>query len=146
MSGMRDGKGKEEKHGSEYYGDWRLDQRCGFGKQTHEDGRCYIGSWKNDRHDGLGTFKQNGYMYEGHWKGGMKHGKGRETWSSETGSEFKEFDGEFAYGGKDGHGTMWYRDGSTFGGLWQSDKPCQGKTNRKKGTYALRNILSKKRN
>ena len=41
--------------------------RCGFGKQTHTDGRSYIGGWKNDRYDGLGTFKHKGYTYEGHW-------------------------------------------------------------------------------
>ena len=48
----------------------------------------------------------------------MKHGSGRETWSKETKSEFKEYDGEFAYGGKDGQGTMWYANGTTFKGSW----------------------------
>jgi L1 cell adhesion molecule like protein len=43
----------------------------GKGKFTWEDGRSYVGEYKNDKKEGIGMFTwPDGRIYNGQWKNG----------------------------------------------------------------------------
>lgn len=66
------------KSGDCYIGEHINGKKSGYGKYIWEDGREYIGMWENDEQKGFGIFTWYGGRYEGEWKNGKKHGKGKE--------------------------------------------------------------------
>lgn len=82
--------------GSEYIGYEFVDHKAtGSGKMIYSDGDFYTGSMINGYRDGIGEFHWavDGDRYEGQWKKGDKHGEG----------------------------TMYWKDGRTYSGGWDSD-------------------------
>ena len=69
-----------------YDGDWKYDQRSGYGFEYYSDGgKKYVGDFDSDKYHGKGAlFFQgnnkniNTINYEGEWKFGLKCGKGKE--------------------------------------------------------------------
>lgn len=56
-------------NGASYTGQWKDDQRHGYGVQIWIDGSKYEGNWKNNKARGKGK-KANGdrSVYEGNWR------------------------------------------------------------------------------
>lgn len=128
----------------EYFGDVNENgEPHGFGLKVFSDQTVYFGGFKEgifdtsleDRPGMIGTLiKPNGATYEGTFLGGLKHGKGSQTYPEGTRytGEFAKgfehgqgtktynekegqssFTGRFRFGRKDGPGTMTRADGST---------------------------------
>lgn len=128
----------------EYFGDVNENgEPHGFGLKVFSDQTVYFGGFKEgifdtsleDRPGMIGTLiKPNGATYEGTFLGGLKHGKGSQTYpegTKYTGEFAKGFEhgqgtktynekegqssftGRFRFGRKDGPGTMTRADGST---------------------------------
>ncbi|XP_077398397.1 MORN repeat-containing protein 3-like isoform X2 [Vanacampus margaritifer] len=61
-----------------YEGQWREDQRSGWGRMLFGDGDVYEGEWTSDKEHGLGIRRYaNGNWYEGSWRDGEKSGNGK---------------------------------------------------------------------
>jgi len=59
-----------------YWGEWKNDEKNGYGTYQWEDGQKYEGSWKNNLRHGIGTvFFDNGEQLSGTWIVGKIHGK-----------------------------------------------------------------------
>jgi hypothetical protein len=65
---------------------------------------------------GQSTF-QNGDVYEGEYRNGVRHGRGVYRFASGA-----VYDGEYVNGKKHGQGTFIYSDGSKYSGEWKEDK------------------------
>ncbi len=82
----------------------------------------YEGDWENGQFHGLGLLTlRNGSTYDGQWQSGLLHG--RATTFEATRYE-KRYEGEFAYGKKQGYGRETYVNGEflVYEGNWQEDK------------------------
>ena len=68
-----------------YEGEWRNDKRHGFGTQSFTRGGLvlYTGNWKNDEWNGYGKggtpFDGEDHYYEGYYRNGIPHGRGKVT-------------------------------------------------------------------
>ncbi|XP_077354596.1 MORN repeat-containing protein 3-like isoform X2 [Festucalex cinctus] len=61
-----------------YEGEWREDQRSGWGRMLFRDGDVYEGEWTEDKEHGFGIRRYaNGNRYEGSWRDGEKSGTGK---------------------------------------------------------------------
>ena len=90
------------------------------GKYIWEDGKYYIGQWKNDLFHGKGTmYYSNGKIkYEGDWINDAEEGNGK--YICENGEYYI---GLFKNGLKHGRGTEYFSDGKImYEGDWINDK------------------------
>jgi len=62
-------------NGSTYDGSFHNDKRNGYG-QYNTGGYQYTGTWKDDKCDGISSY-DSGYVYEGEYCDGQRHGQGR---------------------------------------------------------------------
>lgn len=133
-------KDKADKGKETFKGQWKLNEKSGYG--IYENDRfIYEGEWKkNKRHGKNGTLwlkfrqqtekkttdwqapsSQDKYelhrVYVGGWKSDKKHGQG--VYYYQNGDIY---DGEWAQGKRHGHGVMFYVDGTKFDGQWFNDK------------------------
>ncbi|KAL0487329.1 MORN repeat-containing protein [Acrasis kona] len=125
-----------------YKGQWKLNEKSGFGLYENDKFK-YEGDWKNNkRHGKLGTLwlkstktqdsttptdpdskkkKQTVVelrrVYVGGWKNDKKHGQG--VYYYTTGDIY---DGEWSENKRHGKGVMYYVDGTKYDGEWQLDK------------------------
>ncbi|CAL7947232.1 unnamed protein product [Xylocopa violacea] len=78
----------------------------------------YIGVWKNDVKEGSGKeISRNGWMYDGNWLNGKKHGCGiLSKISKEDHTIRRYYIGEWVAGKKQGFGHNWFEDGSYYEG------------------------------
>lgn len=140
-----------------YVGEFKEGKKHGKGVLTYEEKRyqrkdplCYEGDWKDDERNGYGIWK--GYLdcYEGEWKAGRYHGRGVLTTSDGNiyeGNIFVEgkikgrgkityaqggtYEGDFkevfedgvTHYKRSGYGVMTYPDGHVFDGKWVNDSP-----------------------
>lgn len=83
------------------------------------DKSVYTGNFANNLFEGFGTFVWNGgrQIYEGNWKQGKIHGKGKMIIDSGH-----SYIGEFANGVREGAGVLEYNGGKKFKGTWVKDK------------------------
>jgi len=58
------------KNGNEFVGTWKT----GKGKMLYENNSSYKGQWLNHKRHGHGTMITKGFIYEGSWRYGKKHG------------------------------------------------------------------------
>ena len=78
--------------GAVYTGEWRSDQRSGWGKHTFSNKDWYEGEWEADTMHGQGRLTHtDGSFYECSWKAGQPV---RGKWSSADGQT--EYEGQFS--------------------------------------------------
>ena len=66
--------------GESYLGEWKEDERDGYGIQIWPDGRKYTGEWKNNRQNGKGVLTNaTGDTYNGYFKDDQPNGEGAHT-------------------------------------------------------------------
>ena len=112
-----------------YHGKWRDDCFHGDGLLKYKDGRHYQGNFKEGKKDGYGIEfdKCDKVCYEGEYKGGYRHGKGKLYSNQES------YEGKFLNGLRHGFGIVVLQSGSVFRGHWYKDKPDA----LKKGRYTI---------
>ncbi len=78
----------------------------------------YFGEVKDDEANGygMGVFDSKG-IYEGQWKNGLRHGKGKYTWLSNG----DIYEGEFYEGKRQGYGKYVFASGERYEGDWKDD-------------------------
>ncbi|XP_054008984.1 MORN repeat-containing protein 3-like isoform X1 [Hylaeus anthracinus] len=83
----------------------------------------YKGEWRNDKKEGKGNeINRNGWVYEGDWFDGKRHGYGVLSKISENGILRQRYAGEWVAGKRNGFGYSWYKDSSYYEGDF-----CQNK-------------------
>lgn len=113
-----------------YYGKWDKTRPHGLGTRFDDEGNVvYFGSFDHGVYSGLGT---EWYwtpelniceMYEGHFVGGKREGKGRYFFAHGV----LLYDGEWKAGLKNGQGTTYNAMGDkVFEGEWRDDEPYRG--------------------
>ena len=85
----------------------------------YRNGDTYIGQVDTDgKRDGQGILEMsNGDVYEGQFRGGMKHGEGKYTWAGGN-----VYDGEWSNNKKHGKGKMKFKDVQEYDGEWSNNK------------------------
>jgi hypothetical protein len=121
--------GKLTLNGAKYEGEIHNGQANGKGKLTLDDGRRYVGEFKDNQRHGQGTWTVEGFKYTGGWQNDSYHGQGTETYP-----RGRKYVGEFKDGFRNGQGIMTLPDGRKFEGEWQRNnyvgpvgtKPAEG--------------------
>lgn len=145
-AGLRDGNGRltYNAEGTAFYdGCWKAGQKHGFGKQNWESGNVYEGEWLEGKMQGKGTmtWRISGVseQYVGFWKDNQPHGAGTHTWHScditdpvamhtlsnrptplnQQQQLNNRYEGQWALGKRNGHGTFYYANGAYYRGEWK---------------------------
>ncbi|KAA0167057.1 hypothetical protein FNF27_07385 [Cafeteria roenbergensis] len=105
-----------------YQGEWRNNERHGFGTLTTSNGSKYEGEWVAGKRHGRGTqwVMRDGELqkqYAGDWFEGRRQGFGVFFFPSGD-----RYEGEFVEGKRSGQGTMAFADGSVYEGRWVEGK------------------------
>ena len=138
---------KDKKHGfgnyywntgDSYEGNWINDKKSGQATYYFNNGDRFVGIFSDnnitengittrkvipklcisgDCYNGFGKFGFTNAVYEGYFKGGKQHGKGKMTYSSKN-----EYDGLWENGEKNGKGKMRWYSGDTYDGEWIGNK------------------------
>ena len=83
-----------------------------------QEGHVYVGSLKNGLRHGTGKMTRvNGATYEGEWHEGARHGTGR--FSDGTGTVYE---GQFQNDKRHGKGKIVWSDGRIYDGEWEDDQ------------------------
>lgn len=136
----------------EYEGEWKLDQRDGYGVQKWADGSVYEGVWQNDKQvDGIITWKDKSY-YKGQFFGNYFQGEGilvtadeliRGTWkkSKLDGqgerillADNSRYVGKWVQGKLTGHGEFVSKDENYVGHFFNNLEHGSGKKTYSDGT------------
>lgn len=85
-------------------------------KITYSDGAKYEGGWKNGKFHGKGKFAYaEGDLFEGEWEEGKRQGTGVYTWV-----DGQKYEGMFENGAFHGRGTMTYPGGQRYEGMFEN--------------------------
>ena len=110
-------------HDKSYYeGEVHENKPDGKGILYFSNGDLLDCEWKNGKANGTGTFYNHSNVnrkyskYEGEWRDNLRHGHGIEYYSSND-----KFEGEFAFGKKNGTGRM-IRSDAIIEGSWTNDE------------------------
>jgi hypothetical protein len=122
---LKDGEEKKAwEQGTTYKGEWRNNQKHGYGIQIWANGNKYEGNWLNGSREGAGVFwhkdinsDQLVKVYSGNWKKGLKEGLG--VYFYPTGDRYE---GNWMHGVRQGQGTMFFSNGDVYIGQWSEDK------------------------
>ncbi|KAL7576422.1 hypothetical protein ACA910_018226 [Epithemia clementina (nom. ined.)] len=102
QNNLRNGPGRYQwKDGRLFMGHYKDDMRHGKGIFAYPSGDRYEGMFFKGQRSGYGKFIFSGGHYEGEWKAGKYHGRGRLVWGPGT-----EYEGEFSQGTFHGSGTL----------------------------------------
>lgn len=83
-----------------------------------KDGSIYEGQWKHGQRHGRGKqIWKDGSIYEGHWAGDKANGKGRLIHGNGD-----VYEGEWKDDKASGYGEFFHKDGGTYRGNWSNDK------------------------
>ena len=105
----------EKKQGSKH-----IFVRSGSGKQVWNDNSTYLGEFKNDDMNGLGTITYpDGSIYTGQWKNNVRHGKGKII-CVKGGS----YEGEWKFDEQHGTGKLIYNNGDFYAGTFELNTIC----------------------
>ncbi|XP_055632534.1 MORN repeat-containing protein 3-like, partial [Toxorhynchites rutilus septentrionalis] len=98
-------------------------RKSGLGKQSQQNGLMYEGEWRNGLRHGYGIVYKKvestelyKKVYVGHWVDGMKHGLGIKYFSK------GKYLGDWRKGQRSGRGFMWFDSGQFYMGQWQNDR------------------------
>ena len=106
-----------------FLGSFENGQKAGVGKEYDESGCEYQGEFKNNQRNGKGVLIRGGeVIYDGFWKNGLKHGKGKEVVGTSI------YEGEFRCGLREGKGKLYRKDGQEIytGDWWQGKRHGRG--------------------
>jgi hypothetical protein len=97
-----------------------LEGNCkdGFGKMLAENGKLYVGQWKNSMRHGKGKETSNGFTYNGDFEKDLFHGKGELEFPDGA-----KYVGEFKEGNFHGKGLFTRADGGSIDSEWQENQP-----------------------
>ncbi len=76
----------------------------------------YTGDWRNNQKHGYGIERVNGYIYSGMWKYNSQHGKG-----TMVDIDGITYEGTWIRNKKEGKGTLRYPDGNIIHVIWKHD-------------------------
>ena len=139
--------GKISFNNDEYQGELKNNIPEGFGKYTWQNGKYYIGQWKNgkkegkgakyaqasngkdrityegdfhnDLYDGKGKYTfSNGEYYIGEWSKGERNGKGKEYYNDNK----LRYDGDFVNGKYEGNGEYYFENEEYYIGQFLEGK------------------------
>lgn len=116
---LQNGNGVKLFQVGKYEGQWKDNQRQGFGHFCWTSGSQYKGYWEKDQKQGFGVYKwKTGDKYKGFWKKGVyDYG----NYSCQFGSQYT---GEHNSEGKfEGNGTFLHPDGYSWVGHWKNGLP-----------------------
>jgi len=115
LHGMRYGQGVHEFRGEVYEGEWKWDNRHGYGTLTMKDGSKVKGQWSKGKPHGLVTITdaQDNIVYEGEFQNGKRHGLGRQVF--ENG---EKYDGGWKDGRLHDRGVYHFSNGDKLYGMW----------------------------
>eukprot|EP00927_Polykrikos_kofoidii_P071206 TRINITY_DN67506_c0_g1_i1.p1 TRINITY_DN67506_c0_g1~~TRINITY_DN67506_c0_g1_i1.p1 ORF type:complete len:395 (+),score=35.52 TRINITY_DN67506_c0_g1_i1:107-1186(+) len=124
MNGMRHGNGTHTWSGEVYEGQWRWDNRHGWGSLRLADGSSVKGDWERGKPHGFATMTdaEGKITYEGEFKNGKRHGLGRQLFESGD-----MYDGGWADGYLSDRGVYYYTNGDKLYGIWERGQyhgPC----------------------
>ena len=133
---LREGPGKYFwKDGRQFIGNYHNDERSGEGKFIYPNGDMYVGNFENGSRSGYGvfTFSQKTCEYRGDWRNSTYNGSGRLKWVADDGihvyeGEFR--DGMFHGKGKEMVGDQLKRQGWWMKGSYNGEEDPAG-TNHK---------------
>ena len=130
---QKEGKGLlTYKDGTEYNGEFKKNKLNGKGEITWPDGTFYSGEISNNIVHGKGYLKgSNAHTYHGDFSRGLFNGQGEFTWTK--GVKMIKYKGNYSSGKKDGFGELYFNDGNSYKGGWESGLP-QGE-----GIYETKN-------
>lgn len=103
--------------GASYKGEWDCSTAHGKGTMTHVDGDTYSGEWRHNVAHGLGVYTHRDastgrcVTYHGQWAKDLQCGFGVEKWEDRS-----VYQGQFKAGHKDGVGCYTWPDGSEYTG------------------------------
>lgn len=90
----------------------------GYGIYVHPDGSRYDGEFRNGIYHGRGKWSgSDGSRYDGEFRDGKRNGTGTYVWDSGH-----KYTGEYANDKRNGNGTLTNPDGSIWAGEWRDDK------------------------
>jgi hypothetical protein len=104
----------------EYYGEVLNNIPHGLGVKFYSDGSIYKGDFKNGlphTHEGGSLMRPNGFVYEGGWLNGKKHGYGSIRYPQIE--RRAVYEGQFANGFEHGQGILKYSDDSIHKGRFR---------------------------
>jgi len=88
----------------------------GQGTMQYQTG-VYEGSWKGGLRDGQGKYTwTNNDVYDGQWSHDQRHGLGVYVWHD--GSKYV---GNYSFGIRSGYGIYYYTNGNIYEGTWQDN-------------------------
>lgn len=121
IGGERHGKGAWKSQQESYEGEWNQDARHGAGTQSWEDGRLYVGKFRDGKFHGFGRMEwstpQGMMAYEGEYCDDVKHGEGKYCWP-----DGRIYDGQWVDGARTGKATLINPRGDRRQGMWKADK------------------------
>jgi hypothetical protein len=114
--------------GSRYEGNWKQGVMDGYGVMIFGSNRptleSYTGNWRNNKFEGDDILRYEYYhvpgvqaSYEGSFKAGQKHGKGRQTWF-----DGESYEGNWEHDKRHGFGEQNWTDGGCYVGEWKADR------------------------
>lgn len=87
-------------------------------------GSSYKGNWRGNNKEGFGIeVCSDNTKYEGEWLDNKRHGRGT-LWVKKGKKYVKQYAGEWAFGKKSGFGIYSYEDGSIYKGQWEKNVRC----------------------
>ena len=105
-------------NGRKYVGEWKDGKFTGEGTLTFPDEGEYIGSFKDNLFHGQGTYSHpDGNKYVGEWKDDKPNGQGTMTLA-----DGDKYVGEWKDFQKHGHGTFTYENGDEYVGEFEQGK------------------------
>ena len=128
----------------QYEGEFVNDKYEGKGKYNYEDGKYYIGEWKNGLRNGRGIlyYKNGNILYEGDFVNDKFEGNGKYIWEDGSyyiglwknglcngkGTEYNKngeivYEGDFINDKFEGIGHFIYEDGKYYIGQWNNNLP-----------------------
>ena len=100
-----------------FNGEYKNDQRDGYGTEYQEDGNVFKGYWKKGAKHGKGVFYDMNKSYDQTWRYGILK-RGRAVERNEKGDVI--YEGSYRNDKRDGYGTEYYGNGCVYTGYWKS--------------------------
>ena len=120
-----------------YDGNWKSDQKSGYGTMIYSSGNIYRGYWNNDKRNGygimqwtdqnlnqyyIGTFKDNIITGYGEIQYRIPNNIYADIKANILNIGINMYRGRLIDGKRNGYGTFFYSNGSSYTGIWRDNK------------------------